>query len=114
MKQQKPNSTLPIFLIASGALLLLAVVVLLAARNPAAAPPPDASHEEETYPEIPRVSPEEAKAAFDSGSAIFVDVRPQEAYEQRHIAGSINLPLAELEARMGELDEPQWIITYCT
>jgi 3-mercaptopyruvate sulfurtransferase SseA len=65
-------------------------------------------------PEIKRVPLEEAKAAFDSQSAVFVDVRSAETYNQGHIPGAINIPLAEMATRASELDPNQWIITYCT
>ncbi len=66
------------------------------------------------YPEVPRVSVEEAKSAFDAGSAIFVDVSSPEIYGAEHIPGAINIPNWETEARMGELDKQEWIIPYCT
>lgn len=75
---------------------------------------PTAQVQEQPYPEVPRVSLEEAKAALDAGSAILVDVRQPEAYAAEHIAGAINIPNWETEARMGELDKQKWIITYCT
>jgi 3-mercaptopyruvate sulfurtransferase SseA len=64
--------------------------------------------------EIQRVTLEESKAAFDSGSAIFVDVRSLENYKAGHIPGALSIPLDELETRIAELDPKQWIITYCT
>jgi 3-mercaptopyruvate sulfurtransferase SseA len=64
--------------------------------------------------EVARVTLDEAKAAFDSGAAIFLDVRGQGAYERGHIAGALWIPLADIEARMSELDPNDWIITYCT
>ena len=65
---------------------------------------------------VPRVPVEQAKAALDSGAAIIVDVRAAQSYEQEHIAGSISIPLAEIEANPTglKLDKNQWIITYCT
>ena len=75
---------------------------------------PEIAFAEEVYPEIERVSVEEAKAAFDSGTAVFVDVRSAEAYQAAHISGSVNIPSEELEARLSELDKTEWIITYCT
>ena len=75
---------------------------------------PATSHEEETYPEISRVSLDDAKTALDGGTAIIVDVRSAEAYQASHIAGAVNIPFAEFETRLGELDKTQWIITYCT
>lgn len=114
-KRKSPHSPIPLFLAIGGGLLLIAAAFLLANQNSAPAPTPiAASHEEETYPDIPRVSLDEVKAAIDTGTAIVVDVRSAEAYAGGHIAGAINIPLAELETRLGELDPNQWIITYCT
>jgi 3-mercaptopyruvate sulfurtransferase SseA len=64
--------------------------------------------------EVQRITPEEAKAAFDSGAAVFLDVRSHTLYLQSHIPGAISIPLAELKPRIAELDPGQWIITYCT
>ena len=64
--------------------------------------------------EVQRVTPEEAKAAFDSGAAVFLDVRSHTIYLQSHIPGALSIPLAELKPRIAELDPAQWIITYCT
>ena len=65
---------------------------------------------------VPRTSVEQAKAALDSGAAIIVDVRPEQSYAMEHIAGSISIPLAEIEKNPAglKLDKKQWIITYCT
>jgi 3-mercaptopyruvate sulfurtransferase SseA len=114
MSNRKQNSSIPIFLAIGGGLLLIVAAILLATQNTPATPTPATIVEEESYPEIPRVPLEAAKAAFDSGTAIFIDVRSAEAYQGNHITGAINIPLAELESRLGELDKAQWIITYCT
>lgn len=114
MPKRKRNSQIPTFLAISGGLLLVIAAVLMATQNAPTAPTPASAFEEGTYPDIPRVSLEDARAALDLGSAIFVDVRSVEAYQGGHIAGAINIPLAELESRLGELDPNQWIITYCT
>jgi len=114
MPKRRQNSSIPIFLAIGGGLLLIVAVILLATQNPPATPTPAAVFEEDTYPEIPRVPLDEAKAALDSGSAIFVDVRSAEAYQGSHIAGAINIPLADFETRLAELDKTRWIITYCT
>ena len=63
---------------------------------------------------VPRVSLQEARAAFDAGSAMFVDTRSLGSYEASHIAGAISIPLGETVERLQELDPGQWIITYCT
>lgn len=69
-----------------------------------------------TAADVPRVSVEEAKVALDSGAAIIVDVRSKDAYAAEHIAGSISIPLTEIEANPAgmKLEKDQWIITYCT
>lgn len=107
---QKP---FPIFLFIGGGIALIVAALLLANSNKAA--PTEAPIAEEIpYPEIQRASLEDAKTALASGSAILVDVRSAEAYAGQHIAGAINIPTAELESRLGELDPNQWIIPYCT
>ncbi len=118
MKRRKAKK-FPVLLLAAGGLLLIVVAVMLGLQrgtNQASLSAPAASsgHDEETYPEIERVSLEDAKAALDAGKAVFVDVRGLEAYNMSHIPGSLSIPLAELESRLTELDQNQWIITYCT
>ena len=70
----------------------------------------------QTEREVPRVSVEEAKAAFEQGQAVLIDVRNPPAFESQHIAGAINIPLGEIERDPAGLDlaKDQWIITYCT
>ena len=69
-----------------------------------------------TEAEVPRVSVEKAKAAFDSGEAIILDVRSPDAFATEHVAGAISIPLALIESNPSGLglDKEQWIITYCT
>ena len=69
-----------------------------------------------TEASVPRVEVEKAKAAFDSGEAIIVDVRSKPAFDASHVAGAINIQLGEFETNINglTLDKNQWIITYCT
>ena len=69
-----------------------------------------------TEAEVPRISLEEARVAFESGAALIVDVRSPAAFETNHIVGAISVPLGEIERNpMGlDLAKDQWIITYCT
>lgn len=117
MKKRKQQSTAPLLiLIAGGALLLFAAVLFMqqnGARQTTAQPSAVSDHED-TYAEIQRVSLTEAKGALDAGTAVFVDVRAAEVYAVAHIPGSLSIPSAELEMRLGELDPNAWIITYCT
>lgn len=49
-----------------------------------------------------------------NAGAQLVEVLPRKEYQRRHIAGAINLPLAELTEMAGaELDSTQPVITYC-
>jgi rhodanese-related sulfurtransferase len=64
--------------------------------------------------EVERVSVSEARAALDEQRAVFLDVRTASDYERSRIPGAVSIPLGELEARLGELDREDWIITYCT
>ena len=119
MKKRKTQKNFPVlFLVAGGLLLIIAAVMLNSQNGGTQATPSEpvvsSGHDEETYPEIERVSLEDAKAALDAGTAVFVDVRGVEAYNMSHIPGSLSIPLAELESRLTELDQNQWIITYCT
>ncbi len=69
---------------------------------------------EENNPDVPRVSLGDSKAAYATGSAVFVDVRDAESYGRSHIPGALSIPLGELPDRMGEMQTADWIITYCT
>lgn len=117
MKNRK-NKNFPVLLLVAGGILLIFAAVLLTFQNNgrlAVQPSPIANeHDEETYPEIKRVPLDKAKAALEAGTAVFIDVRGAEVYAMSHITGSLSIPLADIEARLGELDANQWIITYCT
>jgi len=62
--------------------------------------------------QVERVSLDDAKAAFDSGAVVFLDVRASSSYEASHIIGAVSIPLNDLPTRMGELDPASWIIPY--
>ena len=70
----------------------------------------------QTEADVPRVTVQEAKAAFDSGEAIIVDVRSVESFASQRIKGALSIPLTGIEADPASvtLDKDQWIITYCT
>jgi rhodanese-related sulfurtransferase len=99
-------------LISAGVVLLILVAVL-ALAPPVSAPTPTqpAAVAQE---DIPRATLSEAKAAYDAGSALFVDVRDAESYAASHIAGAASFPLIQLDQNLGQLDKTKWIITYCT
>jgi 3-mercaptopyruvate sulfurtransferase SseA len=63
---------------------------------------------------VPRVNLTEARQAYESGSAVFVDVRDEASFKSGHIPGALSIPLSALPQREDELDRNSWIITYCT
>jgi len=70
----------------------------------------------QTEDQVPRIRVKQAKAAFDAGQAIIVDVRSAEAYDAAHIVGALSIPLVKFENNINDiaLEKDQWIITYCT
>ena len=44
---------------------------------------------------------------------ILLDVGTEEEYKEEHLPDAINIPLSELESRIGELDKSKKIIVYC-
>ena len=66
------------------------------------------------YPDVPRISVQDAAGRLDELSAIFLDTRSAGVYDQSRIAGAILIEPAELEARYQELSPQAEIITYCT
>ncbi len=47
------------------------------------------------------------------GLVTVLDVRPPEEYAAGHVPGAINIPLAELESHLDELDPQQEVVAYC-
>lgn len=85
------------------------------AQTAAAEALPDVHDDQDIpYPDVPRISVEEAKGRYDAGKAYFVDVRDEESYAATHIDNALSLPLTELETRYQELPKDAEIITYCT
>ena len=66
------------------------------------------------YPEIKRVGLADAKAAYDLGTAVFIDVRDEVSYEQNHIPDALSIPLDRLPQELEQLDPSDWYILYCT
>ena len=111
-QRQRRNDLLPLLLIGAGVLLVIAVLVWQATRSTQTAAPN--TNPNDPTSSVERVSLADAKAALDSGEAIFLDVRDSQSYEIGHIPGAVNIPLALLQNRANELDPNKWIITYCT
>lgn len=110
---KKRNRTAPLLIIGIGILLIISVVFILALNAPTTSTPqsPNVSI---PLPNIERVSLEDAKNAYDSGTALFLDIRDTGSFAAGHIQGALNIPLEQLESRISELPTDRWIITYCT
>jgi cytoskeletal protein RodZ len=110
----KQRSLGPVILIGVGILILLVVIIWQLTLLPTSTAPQTSANFDIPYPEMKRVSLADAKTAYDASSALFVDVRDAGTFGSKHITGSINIPLAELENRFQELPKDRWIITVCT
>jgi len=115
----KRNSLLPLLMMVIGGVLILGSLAWFgyADQSPtpeASATATQASVEIVPYAQIKRVSLADAKAAYDLGSAVFLDVRGEPYYSQGHIAGALSVTEDEFTERLGDLDRGMWIITYCT
>lgn len=63
---------------------------------------------------VPRISLADAKAAFDSGEAVFIDTHAKEQYDQQHIKGSINVPVNDIGTRLDNIPKGKKLIAYCS
>ena len=59
---------------------------------------------------IPR---EELLQRARNGLVTVVDVRPPEEFAAGHVPGAVNIPLADLEKHLNDLDAKQEIVAYC-
>ena len=60
------------------------------------------------------ISPELVLEMMDAGeNFVLLDVREDSEWEVAHLEGAIQIPLGELENRLGELDPVNEVIVYC-
>lgn len=64
--------------------------------------------------DVHRISIADARAAFDSGKAVIIDVRGEPSYKAGHIKGSQLIAFNEIADRAGELPRDKTIILYCS
>ena len=121
-KAKRPQSkvNLPLILgLVAGALLIF-IAIWLSRPDTAEAPtrietnPVSQENAGLPYPEVARISVEEAKERFDGKTAVFVDTRDLEEYEASRIPGAVHMTIADIESRHMELTTSPEIITYCT
>ena len=63
--------------------------------------------------ELEPVSRDELVDRLRSGAATVLDVRPEDEFQQGHLPGALNIPLAQLERRLAELPADREIVAYC-
>jgi rhodanese-related sulfurtransferase len=68
---------------------------------------------EPTLESARRIDQKEAVSLVKKHKAVFVDVRPKDAFEQGHIKGAMNIPLGEVLQHLKDLPKGKMIITYC-
>ncbi|HEX6452843.1 MAG TPA: metalloregulator ArsR/SmtB family transcription factor [Trebonia sp.] len=59
------------------------------------------------------VTREELLRRMSDGGVLVLDVRPEPEFTAAHIAGAVNVPLADLPGRLAELPRDGQIIAYC-
>ena len=59
------------------------------------------------------VSKDELLERTRAGMVTVLDVRPPDEYAHGHLAGAVNIPLNDLENRLGDLDPDKEIVAYC-
>ena len=63
--------------------------------------------------DLEAVSRQELVERSRAGVVTILDVRPEDEFALGHLPGALNIPLRELEARLGDLDPDQEIVAYC-
>jgi rhodanese-related sulfurtransferase/biotin operon repressor len=63
--------------------------------------------------ELEPVPADELLARAKKGLVTVLDVRPAEEYAAGHLPGAINIPIDELEARLGKLPRKREVVAYC-
>jgi len=108
-KKTSSTSNGPLYLIIFGFVLIIGLVLWQGIARSSANNPGVSQ-----VATVERTTLAQAKSAYDSRSAIFLDVRDVEFYAESHVTGAVNLPFGDLETRYRQLDSSRWIIAYCT
>ena len=110
------NRKLPLIIVIAGLLVAAIITIWVVQINQPkprqAAQPLTQGESEIPFPEIERISVEQAFAAHNTGETVFLDVRDLDSYQSTHITGAVLIPLEELETRLSELDPTRPIIPY--
>lgn len=116
-RRTRSRSPWPLVLMLLGIALVAGAVIWYTSTNQTAQEAGGPAHpagQDIPFPDIERVTLQDAYQAYQDQSAVFVDVRGDPFYFQAHIPGALNISLNDLPNRVQELDPSAWIITYCT
>ena len=61
-----------------------------------------------------RITADELHKLWEKGDVVVIDTRPEPAYKQEHIKGSISMPTGTVLDRLSELPRTKLIAAYCT
>lgn len=64
--------------------------------------------------EVARMSVEDLHGKFNRGDVTVIDVRDAASYATGHIPGSLNIPMASIQAQIDTLPKGKQIVAYCT
>lgn len=64
--------------------------------------------------EVPRIAAEDLKVKVNAGAVTIIDVRDATSFASGHIPGSLNIPMASVEANLDRIPKGKEIVTYCT
>ena len=85
------------------AMALLAVPAITMAQQPATSAAP---------PKAPKMASDDVMALLEKGEVFFLDVRePSELEELGTLEGYVNIPIGQIEKRIGEIPKDKAIIT---
>jgi hypothetical protein len=63
---------------------------------------------------VRRISAAELHDLWQKGDVLVIDTRPESAYKDEHIKGSISMPTGSVLGRIDELPRNKMIVAYCT
>lgn len=66
-----------------------------------------------TKDDLEPIAAKELLGRVRKGLVTVIDVRPPEEFRAGHVAGAINVPLSQLESRLGKLPKSREIVAYC-
>jgi hypothetical protein len=98
-------------------ILLMSLGISLAACSAFDATPtglPGAAPDIRSARDVKRITPADARALLDNGTAVLFDTRTLNGYRNQHAAGAVSFPRGEETARFGELPTDKTLIFYCT